>query len=506
MVKRTDLILLLNIYCEPPNICTKYINLSKFATSVISGYETTNSGTYMRRISLFVFLVLFGSALFLEFKRLTIKPWPAKHFADDVEHFKYGSIGGEVNGYPYLIWRELPDLFPEKAPDGFKTFGFNYEDNQEIPIGVSVRRYGVNRVGFNCSACHVGSANFNGTDQLILGAPAQTVDLQAYIRFLAEVSTDPRLTADAVFDNAKKSGRPINPLTKMVYKRVVFPRLSEEVANLETSLAWMNNRADHGPGRTDAGNFWRSRWGLEPEKDNDVGVVDFPAVWNQRERLNGSFHWDGNNSSLDERNISAALAGGAADWLLEKHNIGRVSEWLEDLEEPVYPGDIQTALAEAGREVYVRENCQACHEPGYRLGKVTPKAELRTDPERTDLFSDEMVEYFSQVGEKYSWHFKHYEATDGYVNTLLDGIWARGPYLHNGSVPTLSDLLSTPSDRPESFYTGCTEYDEEKLGYKCSSGFNFDTTLKGNSNTGHDYGATLSETDKLALLEYLKTK
>ncbi|MBL9043327.1 MAG: hypothetical protein JNM83_17070 [Myxococcales bacterium] len=89
----------------------------------------------------------------------------------------------------------------------------------------------------------------------------------------------------------------------------------------------------------------------------------------------------------------------------------------------------------------------------------------------------------------------------------LNGIWASAPYLHNGSVPTLYDLLLPASQRPAQFAVGRWEYDPRKVGY-VSEGkvpWVFDTKVTGNSNRGHEYGTTLSHEDRWALVEYLKT-
>lgn len=456
-------------------------------------------------LALLYVLVLLGAVLTLEFKRLTIKPWPPAHFDDVTEHFKYGSIGAEVDGYPYLIWRELPEIFKDELPGGYADFGFLQEEGQELPIGVSVRRYGVQRVGFNCATCHTDQVMVAGEPRLIMGAPANGLDLQAYIRFLVAASRDPRLTPDAVFESAEKNGRPFNWFNKLAFRYVVFNRLEEEVGGLVTSLAWMDKRPDHGPGRTDAGNFWRARWGLAPEQDGLVGAVDFPSVWNQGIREDGWFHWDGNNASLTERNISAALAGGASEWLFEHSSVERVADWLRDLPPPPFPGEIDQDLAARGEQIYRETGCGACHDTGsVKLGQVTHQDLLATDTARADLFSPKMVEYFSNVGRGYSYQFSNYRSTEGYVNAPLDGIWARGPYLHNGSVPNLADLLEKPSDRTARFYRGCAEFDLDRVGPDCRTGFRFDAALPGNSNSGHVYGTDLPPGEKRALIEYLK--
>jgi hypothetical protein len=99
----------------------------------------------------------------------------------------------------------------------------------------------------------------------------------------------------------------------------------------------------------------------------------------------------------------------------------------------------------------------------------------------------------------------------------LNGVWATPPYLHNGSVPTIYALLSPVSERPTTFYLGNREYDPEKVGYKYegfTEGFKFDTTIRGNHNTGHEFsddkkpgviGRFLKPDERRALIEFLKT-
>ena len=123
---------------------------------------------------------------------------------------------------------------------------------------------------------------------------------------------------------------------------------------------------------------------------------------------------------------------------------------------------------------------------------------------------------------------------NSYKARPLNGIWATAPYLHNGSVPTLYDLLlpkkrdGDPDDgeyRPEEFQVGSREFDPVKVGLKSTGykGFTFRTansrgeTIRGNSNAGHEYttGRTaqldgkilkpLNKDERLDLLEYLKT-
>jgi len=134
--------------------------------------------------------------------------------------------------------------------------------------------------------------------------------------------------------------------------------------------------------------------------------------------------------------------------------------------------------------------------PGYRIKSFTPN----------------LAAALNRL-ESGSWKLRSFQVQDGYANMLLDGIWLRGPYLHNGSVPTLRDLLDRPDKRPPAFCRGSDVYDWKNVGFvsptdlgKCEKGtFPDDTNVSGNSKEGHQFGPDLEDADKEAPLEYLKT-
>lgn len=101
-----------------------------------------------------------------------------------------------------------------------------------------------------------------------------------------------------------------------------------------------------------------------------------------------------------------------------------------------------------------------------------------------------------------------YASLESYRARSLNGIWATAPYLHNGSVPSLYDLLSCVQDRPTVFQVGAREFDPVKVGFISDGydGFKFNTRIVGNSNHGHDYGScAMTDVERYALIEYLKT-
>ena len=111
-------------------------------------------------------------------------------------------------------------------------------------------------------------------------------------------------------------------------------------------------------------------------------------------------------------------------------------------------------------------------------------------------------------------------APDVYKARPLNGIWAVSPYLHNGSVPSLYDLLSPQTERPSTFWVGSMQFDPVRVGHDTSElrgGYLFDTSADhpGNSNKGHEFkdgplgngviGPALSPDDRWAIIEYLKS-
>ncbi|WP_299848180.1 di-heme-cytochrome C peroxidase [uncultured Roseovarius sp.] len=145
-------------------------------------------------------------------------------------------------------------------------------------------------------------------------------------------------------------------------------------------------------------------------------------------------------------------------------------------------------------------------------------AEARGNSESPDqMTDDQLLKEFDELRRAFPIDTDLTESAPGsagckYEARVLDGIWAAAPYLHNGSVPSLAELLKKPEDRVTA-YTPGPNYDIEAVGMATQQTV-FDHEIKltgcddnasGNSNCGHPYGTTLSEENKRALLEYLKS-
>lgn len=216
-----------------------------------------------------------------------------------------------------------------------------------------------------------------------------------------------------------------------------------------------------------------------------------------------------------------------------------IEAWMETLQPPRYPFAIDRELASAGKGVF-DHRCAECHgtyadpriadraaggrtpaesDPGFYPEKTIPIDVIGTDPTRFQAIAREAKERYAQ-----SW-FNHYGEKQGdldpvgYVAPPLDGVWASAPYFHNGSVPNLWSVLR-PKSRPAIWRRSSEDgYDQEKVGLEIaefpeipadipSAAIRreyFDTRNPGKSSAGHEFPEALSEGEKRAVLEFLKT-
>jgi hypothetical protein len=441
------------------------------------------------------------------------------------DHFKYGSIGSEpANGIPYWIWKALPELFADKLPGkGYASLGFIQEAGQDRPVGFSNRRVFIDRVSLNCGVCHTGSVReaSGAAPRIIAGMPANTMDLEGYTRFLMECAKDERFTVDRMMDAIEKVGGHLGFIDRIIYRYAAIPQTRTELLARAPKLKFLERQPDWGPGRVDTFNPYKAlQFNFPMEKlpdDEIVGTVDLPSIWQQRQREGMQLHWDGDNSSVEERNKSAALGAGVTPVTIDLPRIKRIEDWLLDATPPAYPFPIDQSLASLGEPVY-REYCANCHgENGRKLagkyvGQVVPVEEVGTDRHRLDSYTYELLENQNTLYAGYPWRFTKFRKTNGYANMPLDGLWLRAPYLHNGSVPTLRDLLNAPENRPKTFYRGNDVLDRDNVGFVSTVPeldgrrfFRYDTSLPGNSSSGHRYGVSLKPAEKNALIELLKT-
>lgn len=497
-------------------------------------------------------------------------------YSRDEDHFKYGSMGGERGykaqvgfGLPYWIWIALPELFPEHLPDktpgrGYKAFGYIYEPGGDprfqLPIGTSQRRtLGLDRVWINCGVCHTGTVRETAESppEIILGMPANRYNQGAWIKFLFDVAVDEKFTGERfvlkirelekerrkVIRQGKLAGPRLPPelsyLDEQIYRQFVVSLMRERLLMLRDRLSFIQF-ATWGPGRVDTFNAPKALLNFPMDKapeSEKLGNAELPSVWNQRAREGMQLHWDGNNTSVPERNLSAVAASSIPP-TLDKCNLRRVARFLDGLQPPRFPADrIDSAKAARGAPLY-NAHCAKCHGAsthpfkregiGELVGTVMPIRDIGTDRGRLDSYTPELAKAQNTLyagyplassrgcpddpeAKNYPKRFTDFRKTHGYANQPLDGLWARAPYLHNGSVPNLRALLEPGELRPKVFWTGYDVYDWDNVGFVTqgpeaeAEGWRYDTSARGNGNQGHEYGTRLTPDEKDALLEYLKT-
>ena len=436
------------------------------------------------------------------------------YYDSPADHFKYGSISTEqAEGVPLLIWEVLPRLFPEylPRPGGYTALGMTWEKGKELPVGISRRRVlGMERQGITCAICHTATYRMRSQDSPVIvpTGPSSKFNSLGYLRFLEACAKDARFTSDYILPEIEYN-HPLTLIDKVVY-RVAIPITRKLILKQSKEFEWTKSRPTWGPGRIDPFNPVKFRM-LDQPIDDTIGNSDMMPLWNQKLRSGFALHWDGLETSLTETVNTGALGDGATLKNIPIDDLQRVQKYIIEYEPPAYPLPIDDRLAQQGQPIF-EQNCATCHAfGGDRTGTLIPQEEVGTDRHRLDMWTAAAAEAYNDFAKGYPFKFNNLRKTDGYLSVALDGLWLRAPYLHNGSVPTLEDLLAPPAQRPPVFYRGFDVLDSEKVGFVSQGdeaqywGFKLDTSETGNSNQGHLYGTDLPSQDKTALIEYLKT-
>ena len=425
---------------------------------------------------------------------------------DAERHFKYGSVS-LAPGIPATILSTLPVVFRDKLPEGngWNDFGLVVEPNNDFPIGFAIRGGVYDGVTFNCALCHCGRYP-DGTSQAgraIPGGPSSELDFGALIRFFGTCANDSRFKSEVLLP-VIKGRKPLTPLETFAIENYLIPLARAILSHLADRMQWLTHRPDPGIGRVDAFNILKFNI-LRMNEDNSIGTAAMPPLWNQIERFVHRSHLAGVLQNSAEANLVSAFSLTGHTSLVDFESLRLVEDYVASLRPPAYPYIVDSSLAARGAKVFA-VNCAGCH----RIrGKPLPS------PPRTDRYLAETVSLKMmkslQAALKPAISIDIDGAIEGrYVAPILDGVWARAPYLHNGSVPTIWHLLRAEDQRPSRFRLELRAFDPIFLGKESHDDFAdpggsvFDTSLPGNGNFGHEYGVELSEQEKWALIEYLK--
>lgn len=259
--------------------------------------------------------------------------------------------------------------------------------------------------------------------------------------------------------------------------------------------------------------------------DANIPEQDVPPWWHIARK--STIYIDGRTPGDSARSMMQFYLGelSEAQFAELEPSFKDLMAYLYTIKPPDYPFEINQKLALNGKAVF-EKTCAECHgiygaNPSYP-DTVVELDLIGTDPARARGVSEKSIDHYNST-----W-FGRVHPVDktvplGYQAPPLDGVWATAPYLHNGSVPTIYNLLNSKT-RPDRFMRHTTtefeNYDQMKLGWKSEPLADdekpvfddlfqnrsiFDSSRYGLGNQGHTFGDKLTEDERMSVIEYLKT-
>jgi mono/diheme cytochrome c family protein len=386
----------------------------------------------------------------------------------------------------------------EKPADYDRAFRARYGllaapyDKHELPLGL-MESQGLLGKGIinNCLLCHVGAI----AGQTYIGLGNSALDLQALGDELPSIAG---ITAAVPFQFSHVRGT-IDPISPVAF----LMRFRDAELNLQKPV----------------------------DLDLFADVCSDPPAWwliKKKKTRDWTGGIDARSTRVDLLNLLSPFNGAAT---IKQHEtvFADILAFLHSVEAPRYPFPIDARLAEHGQEIF-DTHCAQCHGtygPGGRYpNRIVPLEKIGTDPVLAEAISPRNLEHFNKswLAQELGPDGKPYRFLEhhGYQAPPLDGVWATAPYFHNGSVPTVYHVLNSkarPRIYTRSFQSTREEYDPAKLGWKVTQldrppdstvpGIErrkvYDTTLPGRGNGGHAFGDRLTEEQRAAVIEYLKT-
>ena len=455
--------------------------------------------------------LLFSSLISCKNEKQTTDPEPVIEVAEilpastqrngNVEKgYDYLVNGNYVDGgIPLSLWNSL------RASDNTNVLK-RQGDNAKVGYQYTVITTSNNTraVGANCLNCHASYIN----NEFVMGLGNTTFD------FSVDQSGTINLL-DAVLKNNYSTNSP-DYQAFIPYKRgfqAIGPLTITETQGVNPADKYAAILASH---RNPADLTWRENdpWGIPKE----VIPTDVPAWWLMKKK-NTMFYTGVGTGDFARIMMASSLVSLQDSSQARKidQRFPDVLAYIKSLPSPTYKGTIDQQKATEGKAIY-EVNCSRCH--GSSTNKndypnlLVSLESIGTDPAlvSANFAYPQLLEWYNT-----SWFSKEpfaakLIAKKGYIAPPLDGVWATAPYLHNGSVPTLEDLLNSlqrPKIWKRSFISD--DYNSKKVGWNYvtlaskSDTKTYDTSIKGYGNQGHTYGDKLTSSERTNLIEYLKT-
>jgi mono/diheme cytochrome c family protein len=449
-----------------------------------------------------IFLILLSLPLFAQDVRLDRHQEASEAFKN--LHFFYKGRGMSISPDLIKLYKIMSDMGIGTSEQGIinQRWGLQFEDNQAK--GIYAVPYEGMQVGvLGCVACHSGKA----AGEYIIGLGNKNIDV-------GQIGKDAYLGMKlwGALPRSNPKFRELHNRSLEFTKGLSTPQFSNLTQGLvPTSLI----------------RSWFYKVQNIPFPNNfPRGQVKVPHLWGYGEKRKSGSFWDGEgNGELGGWGIAVELYAGQTPENVREYydRVHLAEDYLGDFLPPKYPFKINMKKAQAGEKIFI-SSCKGCHgehirdvqgHPIYLSPKHIPWRVVKTDRDRLNALTEELYDLIERnplndviqsVRKK----------EPGYVAPKLWGIWARFPYLHNASVPTIYDLLTEPGKRPRKFSLRSAgekeRFDEGKMGLTIlTDDFMerrlYDTQKKGQSNEGHYFDSfkNFSHENKLEIIEYLKT-
>jgi hypothetical protein len=459
-------------------------------------------------------------------------------------------------------------------PEFLALFGFlpddAHPDNPEgLPVGFARTKIPTlpDYLGFNCAFCHTGQITYTDPNTYrryplrIDGGPS----MQFNARFLKELLEALKFTME---DESRRT-RFVASVTQAdpFYRAQEPAALIEDVRKL---LSLFNDRTrldplEWGFGRFDAlGNGGNQIFSMMYKNPDNLrvanGPVSIPSIWGTT--FYDRMQWNGAARNFLARGIAEAWSAGAIPSQLDLSELQWMEEAVAKIPAPSWPDffpPIDHMKAAEGQRLY-QKKCERCHSESGDVPHFVSLADIGTDQVAAVNFANRKVhtggatpQPAAQAMEQLTRDAIARAISDGvirdagrnentwshepgYMARPLDAVWASPPYLHNGSVPNLYQLLSPVTERSKCFYVDNREYDPVRVGFalrRCdfqsriddpTTGFELDTARLGNYNIGHEFvgtsprgndadcrkpgilGCLLPDHERWQIVEYLKSR
>ncbi|MEZ5043366.1 MAG: c-type cytochrome [Saprospiraceae bacterium] len=463
-----------------------------------------------KRLALLFFFILFLLACHtykdlpysnekLPFQVMTIPASPQQVGGDPKAGFDYLINGDYIgSGIPYTVFQKRLSKGPDTV---LRREGIN----ANVPYAVTafVAPNGVKVVNGNCFTCH--ASPFEG--EIVFGLGNSFSD---YRKSLVTVA---KLMNMGMRLKYKKSSEKFQAYQDFGnYFKAMAPHIKTNQAGANPAFrlaeACMMQRNPVDLTYVEAPIYEINKYPI---------ATDVPALWNVKKK--NALYYNGIGRGDFTKLLFQASVLGIPDSSAARKAVTHFKDvlaWLQTLEAPAYPKPIDQLLADKGKMLF-ESACSKCHgtygEKDQYPNKLVALEEVKTDPLYAHYaYTSGIVEWYNSSWFAHSAPRSYFEPTLGYVAPPLDGVWATAPYFHNGSVPTLMDVLNSKS-RPTYWSRNGEQsaYDYENVGWQYEIKDNkkgkwtFDSKLPGFSNKGHDFGDAFTNAERKALIEYLKT-